>query len=187
MLHFSQERCDQEAVQASIHPFIRNAVGSMDFGGSALNKFYNANNTPGVGTQRKTSDVYALATAVLFQSPVQFFALAPNNLNDAPAWAIDFMKEVPSLWDEVRFIDGYPGRYAVLARRSGDQWYVAGINAGEETLKLELDLDMFEGERSLRLYADDASLQGQLKQQKVRAGSTLKVSIPKNGGFVLTK
>ena len=187
MLHFSQERCDQEAVQASIHPFIRNAVGSMDFGGSALNKFYNANNTTGVGTQRKTSDVYALATAVLFQSPVQFFALAPNNLNDAPAWAIDFMKEVPSLWDEVRFIDGYPGRYAVLARRSGDQWYVAGINAGEETLKLELDLDMFEGERSLRLYADDASLQGQLKQQKVRAGSTLKVSIPKNGGFVLTK
>ncbi|HHU57983.1 MAG TPA: glycoside hydrolase family 97 protein [Bacteroidales bacterium] len=187
MLHFSQERCDEEAVQASMHPFIRNTVASMDFGGSALNQYYNANNTPGVGTQRKTSDVFALATAVLFQSPVQFFALAPNNMHDAPAWAIDFMKEVPSLWDEVRFIDGYPGRYAVLARRSGDQWYVAGINAGEETLQLELDPDLFVGAERLRLYSDDSGLKGSLKVQKMKPGSSLKVSVPKNGGFVLTQ
>ena len=128
-LHFGQYHCDREAFNASIHPFIRNAVGSMDFGGSALNKFYNGNNTPGRGSKRITSDVYALATAVLFQSGVQHFALAPNNLNDAPEWAINFMKEVPTTWDEVRFIDGYPGKYVVLARRKGDKWYVAGVNA----------------------------------------------------------
>jgi hypothetical protein len=97
----------------------------MDFDGSALNKFYNADNRR--GTQRKTSDVYALATAVLFQSAVQHFALAPNNLEDAPDWAIDFLKKVPTTWDEVRFIDGYPGKYIVLARRSGTKWYVAGV------------------------------------------------------------
>ncbi len=129
MLHFSQDMCNREAVNACFHPFIRNTVGSMDFGGSALNKFYNANNTPGRGTKRMTSDVFALATAVLFQSGVQHFALAPNNLTDAPGWAIRFMKEVPSLWDEVRFIDGYPGKYVVLARRHGDRWYIAGVNA----------------------------------------------------------
>lgn len=108
-LHFSQGSCDNEAFNATLHPFIRNTVGSMDFGGSALNKYYNADNAPR-GSRRVTSDVYALATAVLFQSPVQHFALAPNNLTDAPSWAIDFMKEVPTTWDEVRFIDGYPGK-----------------------------------------------------------------------------
>lgn len=97
-LHFSQGSCDNEAFNATLHPFIRNTVGSMDFGGSALNKYYNADNAPR-GSRRVTSDVYALATAVLFQSPVQHFALAPNNLTDAPSWAIDFMKEVPTTWD----------------------------------------------------------------------------------------
>ena len=74
--------CDNEAFNACLHPFIRNTVGSMDFGGSALNKYYNADNAPR-GSRRMTSDVFALATAVLFQSPVQHFALAPNNLTDA--------------------------------------------------------------------------------------------------------
>ena len=73
-LHFSQGSCDNEAFNATLHPFIRNTVGSMDFGGSALNKYYNADNAPR-GSRRVTSDVYALATAVLFQSPVQHFAL----------------------------------------------------------------------------------------------------------------
>ena len=113
-LNFSQKSCDAEAFNACLHPFIRNTVGSMDFGGSALNKYYNAKNEPH-GSRRVTSDVYALATAVLFQSPVQHFALAPNNLTDAPAWAIDFMKQVPTTWDDVRFIDGYPGKYVILA------------------------------------------------------------------------
>lgn len=63
----------------------------MDFGGSTLNKYYNAKMNR--GRLRVTSDVFALATAVLFQSPVQHFALAPNNLTDAPAWAVDFMKK----------------------------------------------------------------------------------------------
>lgn len=136
-LHFSQGSCDHEAFNATLHPFIRNTVGSMDFGGSALNKYYNADNAPR-GSRRVTSDVYALATAVLFQSPVQHFALAPNNLTDAPSWAIDFMKEVPTTWDEVRFIDGYPGKYVILARRHGEKWYIAGVNAQKETLKLNL-------------------------------------------------
>lgn len=62
-LHFSQGSCDNEAFNATLHPFIRNTVGSMDFGGSALNKYYNADNAPR-GSRRVTSDVYALATAL---------------------------------------------------------------------------------------------------------------------------
>ena len=111
-LHFGQGACDAEAQNGCIHPFIRNTVGSMDFGGSTLNKFYDAGNKR--GTHRVTSDVYALASAVFFQSSVQHFAMAPNNLTDAPAWAVDFMKKVPTTWDEVKFIDGYPGKYVIL-------------------------------------------------------------------------
>ncbi len=150
-LHFSQGSCDNEAFNATLHPFIRNTVGSMDFGGSALNKYYNADNAPR-GSRRVTLDVYALATAVLFQSPVQHFALAPNNLTDAPSWAIDFMKEVPTTWDEVRFIDGYPGKYVILARRHGDKWYIAGVNAQKETLKLKVNLPMFSNGEKVRLF-----------------------------------
>ena len=136
-LHFGQGACDAEAFNACIHPFIRNTVGSMDFGGSALNKRYSADNQH--GTVRKTSDVFAMATAVLFQSSVQHFALAPNNLYDAPAWAIQFMKDVPTLWDETRFIDGYPGKYVIIARRSGDKWYIAGVTSDKTPLKEKLE------------------------------------------------
>ena len=185
-LHFSQGSCDNEAFNATLHPFIRNTVGSMDFGGSALNKYYNADNAPR-GSRRVTSDVYALATAVLFQSPVQHFALAPNNLTDAPSWAIDFMKEVPTTWDEVRFIDGYPGKYVILARRHGDKWYIAGVNAQKETLKLKVNLPMFSNGEKVRLFSDDKALQGSVKQIEIGKKQELQLSIPCNGGVLITQ
>ena len=185
-LHFSQGSCDNEAFNATLHPFIRNTVGSMDFGGSALNKYYNADNAPR-GSRRVTSDVYALATAVLFQSPVQHFALAPNNLTDAPSWAIDFMKEVPTTWDEVRFIDGYPGKYVILARRHGDKWYIAGVNAQKETLKLKVNLPMFSNGEKVRLFSDDKVLQGGVKQIGIGKKQELQLSIPCNGGILIVK
>ena len=185
-LHFSQGSCDNEAFNATLHPFIRNTVGSMDFGGSALNKYYNADNAPR-GSRRVTSDVYALATAVLFQSPVQHFALAPNNLTDAPAWAIDFMKEVPTTWDEVRFIDGYPGKYVILARRHGDKWYIAGVNAQKETLKLKVNLPMFSNGEKVRLFSDDKVLQGGVKQIGIGKKQELQLSIPCNSGILIVK
>ena len=184
-LHFSQGMCDAEARNACIHPFIRNTVGSMDFGGSTLNKFYNANNKS--GSQRKTSDVFALATAIMFQSPVQHFALAPNNLEDAPSWAIDFMKKVPTTWDDVKFIDGYPGKYCVMARRTGNKWYVVGINAQESPVKLKLSLPMFSAGSLLNLYSDTEKLEGSLKTVKLSKKQQIQISIPCNGGLVITE
>ena len=180
-LHFGQGACDAEAHNAALHAFIRNTVGSMDFGGSTLNKFYNADNKR--GTHRVTSDVYALATAVLFQSAVQHFALAPNNLTDAPAWAIDFMKTVPTTWDEVKFIDGYPGKYAIIARRAGNKWFIVGVNAQDETLKKNIDLSMFDKGAELQVYSDDAQLNGSVST--IKAKKQIAVTIPKNGGLVI--
>ena len=182
-LHFGQGACDAEARNGCIHPFIRNTVGSMDFGGSTLNKYYNADNKR--GTVRKTSDVYALATAVLFQSAVQHFAMAPNNLTDAPAWAIDFMKQVPTTWDEVKFIDGYPGKYVIIARRCGSKWYVAGINAENEPLKKTITLPMFVKDTMLSVYSDDAQPNGSVNKVKQNKKQTVAITIPCNGGVVL--
>ena len=149
-IYFQQHFCDVEAVNAATHPFIRNAVGCMEFGGTFLNRRLGRDNNS--GNVRRTSDLFQIATAVLFQNPVQNFALTPNNLTDAPSLCIDFMKQVPTHWDETRFIDGYPGKYVVLARRSGNVWYVAGVNATAEPLSIKLDLSMLEGTDATLYY-----------------------------------
>ncbi len=184
-LNFQQHFCDLEAVNAATHPFIRNTMASMDFGGSALNKYWNTGNKKG-GSERRTSDVFALATAVLFQSPVPHFALAPNNLSDAPEWAIDFMKEVPVTWDDVRFVDGYPGRYVVMARRHGDKWYLVGVNASDKPVEIDINsVGIYEAGKTVTVYSDDKTLAGSVKQVKLSPKKKIRFSIPKNGGIVV--
>ena len=181
-LIFNQHFCDNEAFNACLHPFIRNTVGCMEFGGTFLNTRLNRGNDG--GTTRRTTDVFQLATAVLFQNPIQNFALAPNNLTDAPQLCIDFMKQVPTTWDEVRFIDGYPGKYVVLARRHGDTWYVAGINATQEPLKLKVDLPML-SDKTVSCYKDDKKQQPMCESLKVKADKKVQLDILPQGGVVL--
>ena len=183
-LVFSQHFCDNEAFNATLHPFIRNAVGCMEFGGVFLNKRLNRSNDG--GTIRRTTDIFQLATAVLFQNPIQNFALAPNNLTDAPQICLDFMKQVPTTWDETRFIDGYPGRYIVLARRHGNTWYIAAVNATAEPLKLKLDLPVLAGQE-VYLYSDDKKMQPQLKLQKIKTDGSLQLTVQPQGGAVIVE
>lgn len=183
-LVFSQHFCDNEAFNATLHPFIRNAVGCMEFGGVFLNKRLNRSNDG--GTIRRTTDIFQLVTAVLFQNPIQNFALAPNNLTDAPQICLDFMKQVPTTWDETRFIDGYPGRYIVLARRHGNTWYIAAANATVEPLKLKLDLPMLAGQE-VSLYSDDKKMQPQLKLQRIKADGSLQLTVQPQGGAVIVE
>ena len=183
-LVFSQHFCDNEAFNATLHPFIRNAVGCMEFGGVFLNKRLNRSNDG--GTIRRTTDIFQLATAVLFQNPIQNFALAPNNLTDAPQICLDFMKQVPTTWDETRFIDGYPGRYIVLARRHGNTWYIAAVNATAEPLKLKLDLPVLAGQE-VSLYSDDKKMQPQLKLQRIKADGSLQLTVQPQGGAVIVE
>ena len=184
-LIFSQHSNDMEAFNACLHPFIRNTIGCMEFGGVLLNKRLNRTNDG--GQIRRTTDVFQLATSILFQNPIQNFALAPNNLTDAPAIAIDFMKKVPTTWDEVRFVDGYPGKYCVLARRHGDTWYIAGVNAQKEPLKLKLDLPMLNKGDKVSLYSDDKKMQPGLKELTVKNPQAVQVTIQPQGGIVIVR
>jgi len=182
MLYFSEDVRKQEAFFATLHPFIRNTVGSMEFGGTFLNKFLTKSNKE--KNKRLTTDGFQLATAVLFQNPIQMFAVMPNNLNDAPKFQLDFMKEIPTLWDETVFIDGYPGKYSVIARRHHDKWYVAGVNAEKMIKKLKLNLPMLAG-KNVELINDDKSGTTFTKQISISKKGTYEIEIQPNGGFVL--
>lgn len=183
MLVFSEGIRENEAFFSTLHPFIRNTVGSMEFGGVFLNKYLNKGNKQ--GQKRLTTDAFQLATGILYQNAVQIFALTPNNLTDTQGFILDFMKKIPTTWDQTLYIDGYPGKYAVIARRNNDQWYVAGVNALKETQKLKLNLPMYAGKK-IKMYNDDKNRETYLKEIEVKQNGDLEISILSQGGFVLT-
>lgn len=180
-LVFDQHFCDEEAFNATLHPFIRNTVGSMEWGGTFLNKRLNRENNG--GSIRRTGDAFQLAVSVLFQNPVQNFALTPDNLENAPKACIDFMKEVPTTWDETRFIDGYPGKYAILARRSGNTWYVAGVNATAQPLELKVALPFLAG-KTVRRYEDRSREQIHVWEAKIGRDGAATLMLQPDGGAV---
>lgn len=184
MLIFSQEVREKEAFYATLHPFIRNTVASMEFGGVLLNDFLNRGNQK--GQERLTTDAFQLATGVLFQNSVQMFALTPNNMTDVPAFEIDFMRDIPTTWDETLFIDGYPGKYCVIARRHGQKWYVAGVNAGKTAIQIKAQLNMFAGKEAV-MYNDAKTRITFMQTVKVPESGEMSITIQPNGGFVLVK
>ncbi len=185
MLIFSQDVREKEAFYATLHPFMRNTVASMEFGGVLLNDFLNKGNQK--EQERLTTDAFQLATGVLFQNPVQMFGLTPDNLKDVPAFEIDFMGNIPTTWDETRFIDGYPGKYCVIARRHNQKWYVAGVNANKTAIELKLRLPMFAGQ-NVAVYNDKKSKETYKDYIKVSDNDgEVSITVQPSGGFVLTK
>ena len=188
-LIFSQHFCDEEARNTATHPFIRNAVGCMEWGGSFLNTRMGKDNRH--GNTRRTTYTHELAQAVLFQNPIQNFAITPENLKPieeggAPEVAVDFMKTVPTTWSKTIFIDGYPGRYAVLARQNGNKWYVAGNNAEEKTKEMVLDLsEIISKGETVTLYYDNPKREIVKKEIKISNPRKVKVSVVSGGGFVI--
>ncbi len=192
-IYFNQHFCDVEAQNAALHPFLRNTVGCMEFGGCFLSRTLNRGNDPSKrGTHRRTTDTHELATCVLFQNPIQNFAIAPENLNEvgkggAPDICLDFLRNVPTTWDETVFIDGYPGMYCILARRSGNTWYIAGNNATGDNLTLKLKLPMLQGGSNATLYHDNRKTH-EPERKNIKIGSnSVTVSMPDQGGFVLVQ
>ena len=184
-IYFSQHFCDEEAVNTSTHPFIRNTVGCMEYGGCFMNRRMSRDNKR--GNTRKTTDAFQLATTVLFQNPIQNFALTPNNLDDAPAICMDYLRQVPTTWDETQFIDGYPGKSVVMARRHGEKWYVAGVTASKTAQTFELSLPMFSKGDVVTVYSDGKDREPEMKQVKISNPKKVKITAQGDGGFVIVK
>ena len=74
-----------------------------------------------------------------------------------------------------------------MARRHGDKWYVAGVNAQKETVKLKIALTMFMPGDQVRVFTDNEELQGNVKQIKVNKKQELQLAIPCNGGILIVE
>jgi hypothetical protein len=181
---FDEGAARREPFDLTMHPFCRNAVATMDWGGVIMNKYLSKDNKS--RHQRHTTDAFEIASAFTNQTAVQCIAMQPNNLDELPQVELDFLRQIPTTWEETRFVDGYPGRYVVLARRHGEQWYVAGLNAQQQPLTLTLDLADL---NVTKQFIDQADKRGNVTgvavtDLKPRKGK-VKITMQPNGGIVL--
>ena len=188
-VNFSEYHAKQEGFELCMHPFARNAVGSFDWGGIIMNHHISRDNKS--RHRRYTTDIFEMASGIVLQTSVNCVAIYPNNLQDVPQFELDFLKQLPTTWDETRFLDGYPTKYVVLARRTGDKWYVAGMNGTQQAKTLQLSLPMFAGQ-TVQCYIDqpsknDAPCTSVLKALKVDKKGIAKVTLQPMGGIIITK
>lgn len=180
---FNEEAANRQPFDLTVHPFCRNATASMDWGGIIMNKYLSKDNRS--RHTRKTTDIFELASGITMQTSIQCVAVQPNNLQELPQFELDFIRQLPTTWDETRLIDGYPGQYVVLARRHGERWYIAGLNALKEPLKLTLNLPMLAGQVQ-SLYIDDAKTgEPSLTKIKIDKRGKAKVTLQPNGGIII--
>ena len=188
-VNFSEYHAKQEGFELCMHPFARNAVGSFDWGGIIMNHHISRDNKS--RHRRYTTDIFEMASGIVLQTSVNCVAIYPNNLQDVPQFELDFLKQLPTTWDETRFLDGYPTKYVVLARRTGDKWYVAGMNGTQQAKTLQLSLPMFAGQ-TVQCYIDQPSKNGApctsvLKALKVDKKGIAKVTLQPMGGVIITR
>jgi hypothetical protein len=154
-------------------PFTRNVIGPMDYTPCA----FSDSQHPHI-----TSLAHELALTVLFESGLQHLADRPESFLSQPQEVQTFLGQLPTVWDETRLVSGYPGENVVMARRSGNTWYVAGINGSDEPRTLTTDLSFLgKKHKEVLLFADDAA-----GQWSINKTTTLPVQMDcrPRGGFV---
>lgn len=179
MVTFLQDAADQEANHCAMLPFTRNVFDPMDFTPMNLTGLTYSN------CIRKTTPAFELALSVLFLSGIQHYAQSPEGMVQVPDYVKNFLKELPDYWDDVKFLEGYPGKYAVIARRSGDRWIIAGINGEKNEKKVNIDFTSFKKSKAT-LFADGTN--GDLfskTEMNTKKQKSCDLTLNENGGFVM--
>ncbi|WP_228520597.1 glycoside hydrolase family 97 protein [Flavobacterium sp. CSZ] len=164
------------AVHNTTLPFTRNVIGSMDY---TPVTFSNSQH------QHITSYGHELALSVVFESGLQHFADRPSAYESLPAEPKNFLKQVPTAWDDTKLIDGFPEDKVIIARRKADKWYIAGLNGKdvEQTLLVRFDF-LGKGNHSFQLIKDgNDSTSFSSEKMKVKKGDVLKIKCLPRGGF----
>jgi hypothetical protein len=179
MITFSQRDANREPEHMIMSAMLRNAFDPMDFTPMNLYKI------PGI--KRVTTSAFELATAVVLLSGIQHYAETPAGMNHVPETVKNFLRQLPNNWDDVKFIDGYPGKLYVVARKSGNKWYVAGINGENAEKPLVLDLSFLKNKTG-QLIGSETGIKNEpdflIKKIQVPANGQLQVSVKGNDGFV---
>jgi hypothetical protein len=176
MITFGQDDANKEATHCAMLPFTRNAFDPMDFTPMNLYKIQTK-------VQRKTTSAFELATSVLFLSGIQHFAESPEGMQQVPANIQQFLKDLPTAWDDVKFIDGFPGKYVVIARKHQNKWYIAGINGQQNAQTVELDLSLFKKQKASIITEGETSLS--FSEKPLNAKKKQTVVMKESGGFIM--
>jgi hypothetical protein len=138
------------------------------------------------GMKRFTSNAFELASSVLFYSGIQHFAETPRGMKGVPDYVKNFLRDIPNSWDDTKFIDGFPGKFVVIARKSHNIWYVAGINGEKSEKHLKCDLSFIKETKSANLITDGKDNRS-FNMEKIvyTPNEPMEISIKGNGGFVL--
>jgi len=166
--------------------FTRMLAGQMDYTpGAFLNvtKEQYKNQTPAVVWNTRAAE---LSKFVIYESPLTVVCDHPDNILNQPG--SDFLKIVPTTWDDIKFIGGYPGDYVALAKRSGDKWFL-GVMNNSVGKNVEISLSFLPaGTYEAETWSDTKNSDKEPKELKkniqVLKSGTMKVTLAKNGGFV---
>jgi len=172
-------------------PFMRNAVGPMDFTpGAMINmqpEVYRAErpNAAAIGTR-----VNQMALYVAFESGIQMLCDNPT-LYYRSADCTDFITQVPTTWDETKALAATVGEIDVIAKRKGDKWFIGGITNGKEkTREVELNFDFLDKGKVYNMTyfedginADRQAMDYRRKIKQVKAGDKMTIKMARNGGW----
>ena len=157
--------------------YTRNVIGPMDY-------------TPGTFTDSQfphiTTNAHELALPVLFESGIQHMADRPEGYESLPFEARQVYSHLPAAWDDTKLLAGYPGKSAVVARRSGKTWYVAGINGTDEEINLAFTLKRLNLKPKKVLLFSDGEAERDIKvSHPSLSGDKVCIACRARGGFLM--
>lgn len=173
---FAQENANHQPSHCTIIPFTRNLFDPMDF------TPVNFSGIPNI--ERKTTKGFEIASSVLFTSGIQHIAETPTGMSQQKDFVKDFMSSLPANWDDLKFIDGYPGKYVVLARRKGNEWFIACIN-GENSERTITMNPTFLDSKSKGFIIADSDNKNDLVKMDVDFSNSINITIHPHGGFII--
>ncbi len=174
---FDQKNADVVVPHCAMIPFTRNVFDPMDFTPVCFSEI--------PGLERRSSNAFELALSTLFVSGVQHYAETARGMEQVPSFVKEAMKAVPVDWDESVFIDGFPGKHVVMARRKGNQWFVAGINGEEVAKKLVLDLSVIKGANGSLITDGETDRDFIQKDIKIADDGKFSIEMAPHGGFLI--
>jgi len=173
---FGQSYADNQPSHCTVIPFTRNLFDPMDF------TPVNFSGIPNI--KRRTTGGFEIALSVLFTSGIQHIAETPTGMAAQKDFVKEYMRLLPETWDDVKFIDGYPGKFVVLARKKGNTWYIAGINGedAERTISLSLPFISKTAQGIIITDSDDAK---SFVKKDLSFSTAVKITLRSYGGFVI--
>jgi hypothetical protein len=116
---------------------------------------------------------------------VQHYAEIPKVMNTVPDYVKQLMKDIPVVWDETKFIDGFPGKYVVMARRQGSTWYIAGINGQNSEQALTINLAFTDQLLGILVTDGETNRSFQKTELNLSENKLIDITMGAQGGFVI--